>query len=85
MPKRSSKANQPARDEAQRAYDVIQHVILQTEGRPEPEKAVKHSAAVMLGRLGGLKGGPARAVKLSARKRREIAKKAAAARWRRPK
>lgn len=41
----------------------------------------KNPAAVLLGRLGGLKGGKARAVKLSAEERREIAKKAATARW----
>ncbi len=41
----------------------------------------KNPAAVALGRLGGLKGGKARAEKLSARKRSEIAKKAAKARW----
>jgi len=40
------------------------------------------SAAALLGEEGGLKGGPARARKLSAKKRSEIAKKAAAARWR---
>jgi hypothetical protein len=34
-----------------------------------------------LGRLGGLKGGKARAANLSAKKRKEIAKKAADARW----
>ena len=37
--------------------------------------------ATALGRLGGLKGGPARAAKLSPRRRREIAKAAARARW----
>ncbi len=41
----------------------------------------KNPAAVMLGRLGGLKGGKARAAKLSAKERREIAKKAAEIRW----
>jgi len=41
----------------------------------------KNPAAVALGRLGGLRGGPARAEKLSAEQRREIAKKAATARW----
>jgi len=45
----------------------------------EPETRAAHA-----GRKGGLKGGKARASKLSGRKRREIAKKAAAARWRRP-
>jgi hypothetical protein len=41
-----------------------------------------HAAA--LGRLGGLKGGPARAAALSAKRRREIARAAARARWSRP-
>lgn len=41
----------------------------------------KNPAAVQLGRLGGLKGGKARAEKLSKEKRSEIAKKAAQARW----
>ena len=42
---------------------------------------VKNPAAVALGRLGGLKGGRARADKLSKTRRSEIAKKAALARW----
>jgi len=42
----------------------------------------KNPAAVALGRLGGLKGGKARAKSLSKKKRSEIAKKAANARWR---
>jgi hypothetical protein len=41
----------------------------------------KNPAAVSLGRLGGLKGGKARAAKLSPKRRSEIAKKAARARW----
>ena len=41
----------------------------------------KNPAAVALGRLGGLKGGKARAAKLSAEDRSEIARKAAIARW----
>ena len=41
----------------------------------------KNPYAASLGRLGGLKGGPARAHKLSAKQRREIAIKAARARW----
>lgn len=44
---------------------------------------VKNPAAVALGRLGGLKGGRARAEKLSAKKRTEIARKAARERWNR--
>ncbi|MHC4792180.1 MAG: hypothetical protein ACYS8Y_12255 [Planctomycetota bacterium] len=41
----------------------------------------KNPAAVMLGRLGGIKGGKARAAKLTAEQRRTIAKKAANTRW----
>ena len=41
----------------------------------------KNPAAVALGRLGGLKGGKARAEKLSSERRKEIAKKAAKKRW----
>jgi len=41
----------------------------------------KNPAAVALGRLGGQRGGRARAAKLSADQRREIARRAAAARW----
>jgi hypothetical protein len=47
---------------------------------PDPHKG-KNPAAVALGRLGGAKGGAARAAALSPRKRSAIAKKAAAARW----
>jgi len=57
-----------------------------TESAPaEPALAdspvAKNPAAVALGKLGGKKGGLARAKKLTAKRRREIAKKAAAARW----
>lgn len=45
---------------------------------PLPEK---NPAAVALGRLGGLKGGKARAEKLSDERRKEIAKTAARVRW----
>jgi hypothetical protein len=48
---------------------------------PEPEKAAKNPAAVALGRLGGAKGGKARAEKLSPAKRKAIAKAAARKRW----
>ena len=43
--------------------------------------AGKNKAAVALGRLGGLKGGKARAAMLTAEQRLEMAKKAATARW----
>ena len=47
----------------------------------EPAPPEKNPNAVALGRLGGLKGGPARASKLSAEQRSKIARKAAQARW----
>jgi len=51
---------------------------------PEVEEDTRDEiskAAAALGRRGGLKGGKARAAKLSATRRREIAQKAAEARW----
>lgn len=50
-------------------------------GDPKDWADGKNPAAVVLGRLGGLKGGKARAAKLSADERSEIARRAAAARW----
>jgi hypothetical protein len=47
----------------------------------EPVDKGKNPAAVALGRLGGLKGGKARAAKLTKEQRSEIAKKAAMKRW----
>jgi hypothetical protein len=53
------------------------------EPAPEAQQADggKNPAAVALGRLGGKKGGLARAAKLTKEQRTEIAKKAAQARW----
>jgi len=45
------------------------------------EKPIKNAAAVELGRRGGLKGGNARAAKLTPEQRSEIAQLAARARW----
>lgn len=47
----------------------------------DTEKVEKNQAAVELGRLGGLKGGKARADSLTAERRKEIAQKAAGTRW----
>ncbi|MBI4633526.1 MAG: hypothetical protein HY742_06525 [Deltaproteobacteria bacterium] len=53
-----------------------------TNEEPQPEeKPTKNQAAVELGRLGGLKGGKARADKLTAKRRKEIAQNAAKKRW----
>ena len=54
-----------------------------TDNAPDPD-AGKNPAAVALGQLGRAKGGAARAAKLSPQQRREIAQKAAQARWRHP-
>ncbi len=74
MPKRSSKS----RDENETAFAIVAQVTEEAEAQPE-----KNPAAVALGRLGGLKGGKARAAKLTPSKRKAIARKAAAARWKR--
>ena len=49
--------------------------------KPVPPDTDKDPKAVKAGRLGGLKGGKARAEKLTSAQRRAIAKKAAKARW----
>ena len=51
------------------------------ETEPKPELSDKEKAAIESGRLGGLRGGKARAEKLTPEQRSEIAKKAAQARW----
>jgi hypothetical protein len=57
------------------------NVVALTTGTKLKEEVAKNPAAVELGRLGGLKGGKARAAKLSSARRKAIAKKAAASRW----
>ena len=52
-----------------------------TGEKSKTSEPMKDPAAVALSRKGGLKGGRARAEKLSPERRREIAKKAAAAGW----
>ena len=55
----------------------------QVEDRAPDAQSGKDQAAVALGRKGGLKGGKARAAKMTAERRLEIARKAAKARWHR--
>lgn len=89
MPKRSSKARK-REDTNEAAFRIIREATEEGDAgkKAEPEKEPeederppKNPNAVALGRLGGKKGGPARAKKLSPERRREIAKKAAEARW----
>ena len=81
MPKGSRK--RPKReDEAQAAVRVINTIADRSEdGTPVEITSEMRAAAAAFGRIGGKIGGPARAAKLSADKRSEIAKKAAATRW----
>ncbi len=75
MPKRSSKKK------VKKPTDInviASSIVKQTIGRTVKKK---NPAAVALGRLGGLKGGNARAEKLTPKQRKEIAQKAAKARW----
>jgi hypothetical protein len=72
-------------DFAVTAFRVVQDATEQVEQEPEqPEPELvdgKNPHAVALGRLGGLKGGKARLEKMTPEQRKEIAKKAAQARW----
>ena len=77
MPKHSSETG---------LNECASNVVPQSSGQGQTESLpAKNPAAVALGRLGGLKGGKARAAKLSNKQRKEIAKKAALSRWRGPK
>ena len=75
MPDRSRKR---PRDINQLAASIVEAA---TKGELGLTEDGKNPAAVALGRLGGLKGGKARAQKLTAEKRSQIATKAARARW----
>jgi hypothetical protein len=79
MPKRPSKD----RDFTVVARRVVEQAIGEhLDGTPlENPDAGKNPAAVALGKLGGKKGGKARAAKLSPAKRKQIAKNAARKRW----
>jgi len=82
MPNRSSKKKERLPDPAVVAFGIIQRISGEEPAAP-PEASAdgKNPAAVALGKLGGKKGGPARAKALSKKRRSEIAKKAAKARW----
>ena len=84
MPERSSK-NEGSRDVNVIATSITEQTI--GESRPIPPESFKvtsgkNPVAVILGKLGGKKGGRARADKLTAEGRREIARNAAQVRWR---
>lgn len=79
MPDRSRKSKRP-RDLNQLAKSIVDEATGQAPRYPA-SNSNKNQAAVELGRLGGLKGGKARAAKLSPDERSAIAKKAAQKRW----
>ena len=84
MTERSSKRKKRDHDFSVIAHRVVQEATGEAEEQqvePEPLPEERHAAAVTLGRLGGKKGGKARAAKLTPKQRSEIAKKAAEARW----
>ena len=83
MPKRSSKKKRP-QDVNQLAKCVVDDAtgaVPEEEAEALPADEGKNPAAVALGRLGGMKGGKARAAKLTTEQRSEIARKGAQARW----
>ena len=71
------------RDPNQLAKMIADIAWGEAEAESAPETPAKNPNAVALGKLGGAKGGKARAAKLSPEQRSGIAKKAAAARWHR--
>lgn len=78
MRKRSSTSH----DFMTNARRVVEEAIGEhLNGTPLEPKPAKNPHAVALGRLGGMRGGVARAASLSPRKRSQIAKRAAIARW----
>jgi hypothetical protein len=81
MPKRSSTNNERTGEESQLAKRLVSE-LTSDETNSEPlSEDIRHLIAVALGRRGGLKGGKARAEKLSPEKRTEIARLAAQKRW----
>jgi len=76
MPKRSSKKQTP-----KDINELATFIVEQTITEPEEPPREKNPHAVALGRLGGLRGGRARANKLTPEQRKEIAQRAASARW----
>lgn len=72
------KPRKKSRDVNQLAKRIVDAVT----GEDQPDEPKKDPAAVALGRKGGLKGGKARAAKLTPARRKEIATKAVEKRWR---
>jgi hypothetical protein len=72
------------RDQNQLAKFIVD-IATGKQEKPEDMPDGKNPAAVTLGKLGGQKGGKARAAKLTPKQRKEIAQLAAQARWKKNK
>ena len=88
MGKQRKAKKKTRRDVVEIARGVVEQAIgekLTGEPLDQPEESqepdTRHPAAVALGKLGGKKGGPARARNLTSAQRSEAARKAAQARW----
>jgi hypothetical protein len=88
MPRRSSKSSTPKRKGTEHDFTTVARRVVEQaigerlDGSPLPDPdAGKNPHAVALGKLGGAKGGKARAKALTSAKRKEIARMAAQSRW----
>lgn len=75
MVKRPSKQPEPPEDEVEAAHDAVRILTGQTDDD------LRSQAASLLGKLGGRKGGLERAKRLTKKRRAEIARQGAKARW----
>jgi hypothetical protein len=77
MPAKASKRRRKPKEED--VNEIAYRLVRAITGEEPP--AGKNPLGVAFGLLGASKGGKARAAKLTAKKRKAIAKRAAAARW----
>jgi len=89
MAERSSKRKKKEHDFAVTAFRVVQEAVAEGqetgEKQAEPTPEERHAAAVILGRVGGKLGGKRRKDALTPERRKEIARIAAHARWKKSK
>lgn len=75
-------ADKPTKKRPRDLNLLARSIVLESVGEAQPEVAsTKNPHAVALGKLGGKKGGQVRAANLTPERRKEIARKAAKARW----
>lgn len=81
-----TRARKKPDDDDEDVNEIAFRIVAESTSEPTPAPPAdkprkKNPAAVALGKLGASKGGKARAAKLSAKRRKEIARKAARTRW----